>query len=177
MSKLRNRNHKALPPATISWRERGAQHYTLMDELLADPNIPMRPDDFRDRVDAARKAAAALSDPATATVPDWSVCCMVGNLMESMIVSGLVVDPHGLLGDAFKALRDGAASFDAGRGFITMTTEQLDLVKYMIDDWVEVLTHAPARDVIRCYRATERRVKDLEAGRAKPCDFILKTRP
>ena len=76
----------------------------MLDELLASPTDPA-PEVHAHRIAAARSAVASMRSPETASITAWSLCCMVGNILETMLQHGLVADPDGLLQGGFDALK------------------------------------------------------------------------
>jgi hypothetical protein len=149
--------------------------FTLMDELLASPSQPAAPDVHRFRISAAREAVVRMRTPETANITAWSLCCMVGNVLETMLQQGLVADPDGLLQDGFDALKRANQAARAPGDPVVLPAADWPVVEGMVEDWVAVLTEAPARDVIRAFRATDRRIRDIEAGRLQPHDYTVTT--
>ena len=45
----------------------------------------------------------------------------------------------------------------------------------VVEDWATLMATAPARAVIRAFRATDRRIRDIEAGRLQPHDYTVTT--
>lgn len=84
--------------------------FSMMDELLASPTEPA-PEVHAARIASARAAVAAMRLPETASITVWSLCCMVGNVLETMLQQGLVQDPDGLLQDGFDALKRAPKAF------------------------------------------------------------------
>ena len=85
--------------------------FSMLDELLASPTDPA-PEVHAQRIAAARAAVASMRSPETASITAWSLCCMVGNILETMLQHGLVADPDGLLQDGFDALKRAARDQD-----------------------------------------------------------------
>lgn len=148
--------------------------FTLMDELLASPVQP-DPAVHAGRIAAARLSVQQLAGQETASITAWSLCCMVGNVLETMLQQGLVHDPDGLLQDGFDALKRAAQAARAPGDPITLPPADVPVVAAMVEDWATVMQEAPARDVIRAFRATDRRIREIEAGRLQPHDFTITT--
>lgn len=161
----------------VSRRSSVAQidQFTLMDELLASPSNPSPPGYHDARIKAARLAVEGLAVPERSSVTAWSLCCMVGNVLETMLKQGLASDPDGLLQDAFDRLRAAAEAASVPGSVVCLSPGDHAVVAAMVEDWAEILLAAPARDVIRAFRATDRRIRELEAGRAQPHDFTVTT--
>lgn len=146
----------------------------MMDELLASPTEPA-PEVHAARIASARLALEQLRTPETATVTAWSLCCMVGNVLETMLQQGLVQDPDGLLQDGFDALKRAAQATRAPGDPVTLSPADYPIVAGMVEDWAAVMVAAPARSIIRAFRATDRRIREIEAGKVKPHDFTVTT--
>ena len=151
----------------------GADCFTMIDELMASPTDPAAPEVHAVRIALARESLELLRTPETATVPAWSVCCMVGNTLETMLRQGIAADPDGLLQDAFDALKRTAAAVRVPSDPISIAPADYACVANMVEDWVTLLQQAPARDVVRAFRATDRRIREIEAGKVEPDDYAV----
>ena len=140
----------------------------MLDELLASPTDPA-PEVHTQRIAAARAAAASMRSPETASITAWSLCCMVGNILETMLQHGLVADPDGLLQDGFDALKRATEATRAPGDPVILPPADFPVVEAMVEDWAAVMVAMPARDIIRAFRATDRRIRDIEAGRTAGC--------
>ena len=147
--------------------------YTAFDEMMASPTEPAPTGTHEAGIVGAVRALGAMTSPETASAAHWSVCCMVGNVVETMLQQGLVQDPDGLLQDAFDALKAAAAAAESGAPLL-LTGDALTTVEHMMTDWAIVLKTAPARSVIRAFRATATRTKDIAAGRLQPRDYTTR---
>ena len=146
----------------------------MLDELLASPTDPA-PEVHTQRIAAARAAVASMRSPETASITSWSLCCMVGNILETMLQHGLVADPDGLLQDGFDALKRATQATRAPGGPVVLPAADFPAVEGMVEDWATLIATAPARAVIRAFRATDRRIRDIEAGRLQPHDYTVTT--
>lgn len=149
--------------------------FTHWDELLASPDEPAAPEVHAGRIMAARHALVQMRFPETASITAWSLCCMVGNVLETMLQHGLVADPDGLLQDGFDALKRATQATRAPGDPVVLPPADLPVVAGMIEDWAAIMLEAPARAVIRAFRATDRRIRDIEAGRLQPHDYTVTT--
>ncbi len=147
----------------------------MMDELLASPDAPAAPKVHAARIMTVFSALEQMRSPETASITAWSLCCMVGNVLETMLQQGLVADPDGLLGDAFDALKRATQATRAPGDPVVLPAADFPVVSGMVDDWAAIIMNAPARDVIRAFRATDRRIRDIEAGRLQPHDYTVTT--
>lgn len=162
MSRTRRKN-----PADASER------FTVMDELLASPTEPAPPEVHAHRITMAHQALELLRTPETANITAWSVCCMVGNTLETMLRQGLAQDPDGLLQDAFDALKRAASAVRAPGEPISIPPSDYATVANMVEDWSAIMLQAPARAIISTFRQTDRRIREIEAGRVSPDDYAV----
>lgn len=146
--------------------------YTAMDEFLASPTCPAPRGLFDVRIKAARAALAELQNPATARLAPWAVVCMAANVVETMLERGVAADPDGLLRDSFEALRCAVSPRPGADPEIVLSPAALDCVSDMLDGWEALITTVNHRRVIQCFRATDRRVLEIEAGRTRATDFV-----
>lgn len=144
--------------------------YTVMDEFLASPTSPAPRGLFDARIKAARAALVELQNPETAKLAPWAVVCMAANVVETMLERGVAADPDGLLRDAFEALRRAVTPRPGTEPAIELSAEALECVSDMLDGWVALITSVNHRRVIQCFRATDRRVLEIEAGRGRAGD-------
>ena len=149
--------------------------FTMMDELLASPDEPAPPEVHAGRIAAARSALVRMRSPETANITAWSLCCMVGNVLETMLQHGVAADPDGLLQDGFDALKRATQATRAPGDPVVLPAADFPAVEGMVEDWATLMATAPARAVIRAFRATDRRIRDIEAGRLQPHDYTVTT--
>lgn len=147
----------------------------MVDELLASPDEPAAPEVHATRIMTVFSALEQMRSPETSTIAAWSMCCMVGNVLETMLQQGIAADPDGLLADAFDALKRATQATRAPGDPVVLPAADFPVVSDMVDDWAAIIMNAPARDVIRAFRATDRRIRDIEAGRVQPHDYAVTT--
>ena len=58
---------------------------------------------------------------------------------------------------------------------VALPPADFPVVEAMVEDWAAVMVAMPARDIIRAFRATDRRIRDIEAGRLQPHDYTVTT--
>ena len=148
--------------------------FTHWDELLASPDDPA-PEAHAGRIAAARAALEQMRSPEAASITAWSLCCMVGNVLETMLQHGVAADPDGLLQDGFDALKRATQATRAPGDPVVLPAADFPAVEGMVEDWATLIATAPARAVIRAFRATDRRIRDIEAGRLQPHDYTVTT--
>lgn len=147
-------------------------HYSLFDELLADPKLPM-PE--RDRVYTMlgfdRSMTAIELDP-NPIESDWRVLSDAVNLMETLIDMGVAQDDQGLLADATTAMRRAAERKMAG-GHIRFDGPGVKAMRSLIDDFGSLIKLIPHRMMIRCHRMTEKRIAAIRRGAKQSGDVVL----
>ena len=143
--------------------------YSLLQELAASPSLPM-PEAFRvHQLTRMWQGLAALETAPAPTTNDWRVCSDAVNLMETLVGMGVVADESGLLNDAVTALALAGKRHMAGHA-IRLDAKGITAVRSVLEDYAAVLDAVPARTMIRCHRATEKRIREILAGKKKPHD-------
>ena len=158
--------------------------YTLMDELTASPSQPM-PE--RNRTHQLRRMADALHELMHAPQPGtnaWRVVSDAVNLLETLVqhgeapikdASGKVIASHwrdcdgdaleirdssGLLLDAITAMtKAGQRMFDGQP--LRLDGPGITAVRAVLEDYQAALEALPHRTMVRCHRATEKRIREV----------------
>lgn len=146
-------------------------HYSLFDELLADPAMPM-PE--RDRVYTMLgfdRAVAAIELDPNPMKADWRVLSDAVNLMETLVLMGVVQDEHGLIADATLAMKRAAERKIAG-GHIRFDGPGVHAMRALIDDFGQLIKVISHRQMIRCHRMTEKRLIEVQKGRTPAGNVI-----
>jgi len=144
--------------------------YSLMDEMLASPVQPTPKASQVHQLTRMYQGLHSIETAAAPTVDDWRVCSDAVNLMETLVTSGVVEDTSGLLADAVFALavagrrhvREGAAIRLDGAG--------IQAVRAVLEDCRDLLAVLPHRTMVACHRATEKRLRDILAGKRSAHD-------
>lgn len=145
--------------------------YTLMHELLASPDKPMPADRRRHQLVRMHMGLAALEADPAPSYDDWRVCSDAVNLMETLVKDMQVCeDAHGLLDDAVKALAIAGARHLQTGAPLRLDGPGIVAVRSIHSDYAEMLSTLPERTMVRCHRLTERRIKEIHAGKKKPHD-------
>jgi len=143
--------------------------YTMLDEMMASPSSPM-PE--RSRVHQLTRMWAGLANIETAdnpTTDDWRVCSDAVNLMETLVCMKIVEDGSGLLLDAITALV-AAGKRHRSHGVIRLDAQGIQAVRAVLEDYAICVENLPHRTMVKCHRATEKRIRDIMKGRSMAHD-------
>lgn len=133
--------------------------FTLFDELLADPVLPLPPADVANRVGLAEQALLVLFSGSEPSWGCWNVCALVVGFMDAFIDQGSAADPDGLLKDAHAALTACRRRAIAARSYPTLTAAETGVLLALVEDYAECLRETSARSAVRAMRATEKRAQ------------------
>ena len=144
--------------------------YTMLDEMIASPTEPTPPATRRHQLTRMWEGLRAIETHPDPSTDDWRVCSDAVNLMETLVSMGEVEDGSGLLPDAITAL-----ALSGRRHIIQGTSIRLDYagieaVRAILEDYAAVLEQLPARTMVSCHRKTERRLREILAGKKQPHD-------
>ena len=113
---------------------------------------------------------ASIETKPNPTTDDWRVLSDAVNLMETLVAMGEVQDDSGLLMDGVRALAEaGRRHMQQGQP-IRLDAKGMHAVRAVLEDYSYALEHLPARTMIRCHRATEKRIREILTGKKKPHD-------
>ena len=143
--------------------------YGLIDELMASPTEPAPAASRRHQLLVMLQGLANMEQAVQPTTNDWRVVSDAVNLMESLVDMGVVEDNSGLLMDAVTAMAQAGRRHRAG-GQIRLDGPGIQAVRAVLEDYAAVLEAVPHRTIVRCHRNTEKRLREILAGRAKPHD-------
>lgn len=159
--------------------------YNLLDELTASTTQPM-PE--RNRTHQLRRMADALHELMHAPAPTataWRVVSDAVNLLETLVQHGEapvrdvatgkviashwrdcdddpmeIADTSGLLQDAIAAMaKAGQRMFDGHP--LRLDGPGIAAVRAVLDDYQAALNTLPHRTMVRCHRATEKRIRQI----------------
>ena len=159
-------------------------HYSMMHELLASDSQPMAE---RSRKHQLHRMADALHEMMHAERPSntaWRVLSDAINLTETLVQHGEapikdstgkvvashwrgcdgsaieIADTSGLLADAIAAMaKAGARAFDGHA--MRLDGPGIAAVRAVLEDYQTALDTLPARTMVRCHRATEKRIREI----------------
>lgn len=159
-------------------------YYTMVDELLASDSQPMPQ---RNRTHQLRRMADALHELMHAPQPGtnaWRVVSDAVNLLETLVQHGEapikdatgntiashwrdcdgdaieVRDHSGLLADAIAAMTAAGQRYTNGHP-LRLDGPGIAAVRAVLEDYEAALNTLPHRTMVRCHRATEKRVKAI----------------
>ncbi len=144
--------------------------YTLLDEMTASPTAPMTKDRQVRQLTIMWEGLQAIETAATPNPDHWRVCSDAVNMMETMVEMGVIEDSSGLLLDAVTGLA--IAGKRAMRGEqIRLDGPGIRAVRAVLEDYATVIEHLSARTMVRCHRRTEKRIREILAGRKQKHDI------
>lgn len=155
-------------------RSRVQHTYTLLDVMCASPTEPLPEPKRRHQLTRMYSGLAAIEKSENPTRDDWAVCSDAVNLMETLILYKEVADERGLIMDGITALAQAGRRAVAG-GQIRLDGPGIAAMRAVLKDYVAVLEVLPARVIVNCHRQTERRIREILAGKRKPHDIEIIT--
>lgn len=146
--------------------------YTLMAEMMASPTMPTPEESRRHQLTRMLGGLANMERAESPTKDDWRVVSDAVNLMETLVVMGIVEDTSGLLLDAVEALALAGHRHIAG-GNIRLDAKGIQAVRAVLEDYAAVLDAVSHRVMVKAHRLTEKRIKDILAGKRKTHDVTI----
>ncbi|MBL0918015.1 MAG: hypothetical protein IBJ14_04890 [Hydrogenophaga sp.] len=147
-----------------------AQTYRLLDVLMASDSEPMPAESRRHQLTRMWEGLAALERDPQPSLDDWRVCSDAVNLMETLVCTmQLAEDPQGLLQDAVTALA-AAGRRHLGGMALRLDAPGIRAVRAVLADYAEVLDAISHRQALQAHALTERRIRDILAGKGRPHD-------
>ena len=146
--------------------------YTLMDELLASPTEPLPQAQCVEQLLKMHTALAAIERAADATPEDWRTCADAVNLLETLVTQGLMRDPEGLLLEAAREMAAAGERYRRGQP-LRLSGLGIRAMRAVLTDYTDVLPQLSARDVIRVHRATVKRIREIQSGKARSHDVVI----
>lgn len=141
-------------------------HYTLWDELRADPVQPLP---FKDQVNTIEKmgeSLAALKLDPSPNVKDWRRLSDMVNMVHTLCDMGEMLDSHALLGDVFEAMVKASDRYKAGQP-LRFDGPGVQAMDALYQDFAAAVSVLPARTMIRCHRLTVKRLQAIRKGQQK----------
>ena len=147
-------------------------HYSLMSELMASPSEPLPLAHRTHQLTRMWQALASIERSDRPTTEDWRVCSDGVNLMETLVLQGVVNDADGLIMDGVTALAMAGRRHVEG-GNIRLDAAGVTAIRAVLEDYATIIASVSARTMIKCHRATEKRVREILAGKRKPHDVEI----
>lgn len=141
-------------------------HYTLWDELRADPVQPLA---IQDRINTVGKMAdsmAALKLDPCPPVEDWRRLSDMVNMVHTLVDMGEMVDSQALLADVLEAMVKASDRYKAGQP-LRFDGPGVQAMDALFQDFSTAVSVLPARTMIRCHRLTVKRLQAVRKGQQK----------
>lgn len=146
---------------------RHSVHHSLMDVMLASTTQPLSAEKRADQLGKIWAGVAAIEGTTVPSTDAWRLCSDAVNLVETLVIHGPwpdcdgdwveIQDASGLLTDAIAALvRAGerlALNLPAA-----LSPADAAALRGVVQDYSDLADTLPARTLLRCHRATERRL-------------------
>lgn len=146
--------------------------YTLIDEMMASPTMPMPEASRRHQLTRMLGGLANIERAESPTKDDWRVVSDAVNLMETLVVMGVVEDTSGLLLDAVEALALAGQRHIAGCN-IRLDARGIQAARAVLEDYAAVLDAVSHRVMVQAHRLTEKRIQDILVGKRKTHDVTI----
>jgi hypothetical protein len=156
--------------------------YTLADLMMASATDPLPPIKRLGHIAMMWECFAAITESPEPLVEHWRIISDAINIMETLITKGPwldcegghveVRDDLGLLPDAITAMALAGERYKNG-GKIRLDGKGMEAVKNMLIDYEEILEALPARTMITTHRETERRIREIVAGKKQSTDIVM----
>ncbi len=157
---------KTTKPRTV------AQTYSFMNVLLASPDSPTPESKRNAQTLPMYSGLAALEKGANPSADDWRALADAVNLMETLVSQGLLADEDGLLADASTAMAEAAIRHQGGLA-LRLDGKGIAAMRATLEDYVAALGVLSHRQMLVCHRETERRVREIQAGKGMAHDVMI----
>lgn len=152
-------------------KHQAASTYSVLDVIMASPTEPMPQEKARHQLTAMWAALAAIEAGEQPTTNDWRLLSDAVNLTETMVREMHVAeDSAGLLDDAVIALAGAGRRHRAGMP-IRLDGPGINAVRAVLEDYASLVEQLSARTVITAHRLTEKRIRQILAGKRQPHDI------
>lgn len=161
-----------------------AHQYSMFDVLMASTTQPFNAEKQRHQLTRMWGGLAALETAAQPTSDDWRVVSDAVNLMETLTLNNRghwldadgdvvhITDTSGLLADAVTAM--GQAGERAMRGQpLRLSAAGITACRAVLEDYRDLLATLPARTMMQVHRETEKRIRNILAGRGLAHDVVV----
>lgn len=141
-------------------------HYSLWDELRADPVQPLAIQDRINTVGRMADSMAALKLDPCPPVEDWRRLSDMVNMVHTLVDMGEMVDSQALLADVFEAMVKASDRYKAGQP-LRFDGPGVQAMDALFQDFSTAVSVLPARTMIRCHRLTVKRLQAVRKGQQK----------
>ena len=146
--------------------------YSAMHVLMASPDKPTPIEKRTYQLTRMWQGVRALELDPYPKVADWAVVSDAINMMETFLVHGLIQDPDDLITKAMGALADVGNCYKGGKP-LRLSGENVQVIRFLLADYADVIEEMPERTLIACHRRTEKRIHDILDGKTQPHDMRL----
>ncbi len=147
--------------------------YSMMDVMMASPTNPIPQDKRLYQLNAMRMGLYAMENDPTPQKEHWRCVADVVNMFETLVQMKIVADEQGLLTDATNEMAKAAKrSMEQGVP-IRLSGTGIQVCRAMLDDYAGVIEVLPERIMVLVHMKTEKRLKDIQLGRAKSHDIKI----
>lgn len=153
-------------------RHQPRTRYTVWDELLASPTVPMPEARRRHQLTRMLGGLDEIATGSQPTADAWRVLSDAVNLLETLVehgpwldCAGDVIELHdstGLLPTAVAALAEAGERMLRGKP-LRLDGPGMYAVREVLCEYTALLETLPERTVIKCHRETERRLAKILA--------------
>ena len=137
--------------------------YSLIAIMMASPTAPTPPFLRTHQLTRMSGGLHAMVRGDSPKADDWRVVCDSVNLMETLVLNGMLSDADGTLPRAAQALADAAHRAGQGKG-IRLDAPGMDAVRGVLEDYQFVLENLPHRVMLNTHRITEKRLLEIQRG-------------
>ncbi len=143
--------------------------YTLLHEISASPTEPLPVAWRTTQLTSMYDGLAQLERGDNPDPDDWRCVSDAVNLLETLVEQGVVADEQNLLRDAVTAMAEAGKRHTSG-GPLRLSGLGIQAVRAVLEDYATALEQLPARTMIRCHRLTEKRIREIYAGKGRKGD-------
>lgn len=147
--------------------------YTLLDVLQASATAPMPIGHQAHHLAPMYEGLRAIERDDVPSVHDWRCVADAVNMVETLVAQGVARDDSGLLQDAVQALHAAGQRHLASGTPLRLDGPGIAAVRAVLEDYRALLQALPHRTMVACHRATERRLREIQAGRRQAHDVTV----
>lgn len=147
-------------------------HYTLWDELCADPVQPLSIKDRLNTVGKMSDSMEALKLEPCPPVEDWRRLSDMVNMVTTLVEMGEMLDSHALLADTYEAMVKASDRYKAGLP-LRFDGPGVQAMDALFQDFSAAVSVLPARTMIRRHRLTVKRLQAVRKGQQKVSGCVV----
>lgn len=147
--------------------------YSMIDVMMASPTNPMPEDKRLYQLNAMRMGLYAMENDPAPQKEHWRCVADVVNLFETMLEMQIVEDTDGILPYVTSEMAKAAKRATEQGASIRLSGMGIQSCRAMLDDYTGVIEVLPERTMVMIHMKTEKRLKDIQLGRAKSHDIQI----